>query len=160
MKPFTMHAVLKYRQQLEDVARQNVHRALQQAARLQEALLRSEEELTGLHRDLQQESKKGITSDRLLLFERRMHLVQNEIIRRRKDFDKHQLMVTKKRQQLVNASKDRKVMEKLQEQQNAAFRKSLARKEAAMLDEIAVLSHGRQGNSDTSALHDNENQRP
>jgi flagellar protein FliJ len=159
MKPFTMHAVLKYRQQLEDVARQNMHRALQQAARLQEALFRSEEELAGLHQDLQQESAQGTTADRLLLYERRMQLVQNEITRRQKDFDKHQLMVTKKRQQLVKASKDRKIMEKLQEQQNATFRKSLARKEAAMLDEIAVLSHGRQGNSDTSATNDNEDQR-
>ncbi|MBM9537432.1 flagellar export protein FliJ [Desulfobulbus alkaliphilus] len=150
MKPFTMHAVLKYRQQLEDVARKNLHRALEQATRLEEALLRSQDELAALHKDLRRESEHGTNSDRLLLFERRIRLVQEEIIRRQKDFDKHQIMVTKKRQQLVSASKDRKVMEKLREQQNTAFRNSLARKEAAMLDEIAVLSHGRQGDSGTS----------
>ena len=155
-----MHAVLKYRKQLEDVARQNVHRALKQAARLQEALFRSEEELANLHQDLHRESEQGTTADRFLLYERRIQLVQNEIIRRQKDYDKHQLIVTKKKQQLVNASKDRKVIEKLQEQQNAGFRKSLARKEAAMLDEIAVLSHGRQENWDTSVLNDSEDQRP
>ena len=160
MKPFTMHAVLKYRQQLEDVALQQMHRALEQAAQLQEALSRSEEALATLHQDLQRESEQGTTSDRLLLFERRIQLIQEEIIRRRNDLDKHQLMVTKRRQQLVKTSKDRKVMEKMQEKQNAAFRKNLARKEAAVLDEIAVLSHGRQGVLDTSGKNDIEDQRP
>ena len=35
MKPFTMHAVLNYRQQLEDSARQALYQALEVEARLQ-----------------------------------------------------------------------------------------------------------------------------
>jgi flagellar FliJ protein len=49
--------------------------------------------------------------------------------------------VEKKRQHLLQASKNRKIIEKLEEQQNAAYKKHLDKLEAGMLDEIAVLSH-------------------
>ena len=158
MKPFSMHAVLKYRQQLEDVARQNMHRALEQETRLRDALIRSQEELASLHRDLQRESAVGTTADRFLLFEYRIDLVKEQIIRRQNDLDKQQVQVAKKRQHLVKTSKDKKIMEKLQEQQNAAFKTSLAHREAAVLDEIAVLSHGRQVDPDTPGTNDPENE--
>ena len=47
-------------------------------------------------------------------------------------------------QSLLKASKDRKIIEKLEEQQNAAYKKYLEKLEAGMLDEIAVLSRERQ----------------
>ena len=48
------------------------------------------------------------------------------------------------KQHLVKTSKDRKIMEKLREQQNAAHAKYLEKKESGMLDEIAVLAHARK----------------
>lgn len=144
MKPFTMHAVLKYRRQLEDSARQGLYQALEVEARLQAMLFQAEEELTGLYTSLQLDKEQGTTVDRLLLFEHRIDLVKQQVETRRNDLEKQQVQVAQKRQQLVNASKGRKVMEKLQEQQNAAFAKFLEKKELGMLDEIAVLSHERK----------------
>jgi len=144
MKPFTMHAVLKYRRQLEDAARQALYQALEVEARLQEALLLAEGELTGLYAGLQRDKEQGTTVDRLLLFEYRIDLVKQQVEQRRQDLEKQQTLVTQKRQQLVKASKGRKIMEKLEEQQNAAYAKFLEKKELAMLDEIAVLSHERK----------------
>ena len=144
MKPFTMHAVLKYRRQLEDSARQGLYQALEAEARLQEILYQAEEELTGLYASLQLDKEQGTTVDRLLLFEHRIDLVKQQVETRRTDLEKQQLQVANKRQQLVNASKGKKIMEKLQEQQNAAFAKYLEKKELGMLDEIAVLSHERK----------------
>lgn len=144
MKPFTMHAVLKYRRQLEDSARQGLYQALEVEARLQEMLFQAEEELTGLYTSLQLDKEQGTTVDRLVLFEHRIDLVKQQVETRRSDLEKQQVQVANKRQQLVNASKGRKIMEKLQEQQNAAFAKFLEKKELGMLDEIAVLSHERK----------------
>lgn len=144
MKPFTMHAVLKYRQQLEDVALQSLHQALEVEARLHEALLQAEAELTELYSGLQQDKNQGTTVDRLLLFDNRIELVKQQVELRRNDLEKQQVQVANKRQQLVKASKGRKIMEKLQEQQNAAYAKYLEKKELGMLDEIAVLSHERK----------------
>lgn len=144
MKPFTMHAVLKYRHQLEDVALQSLHQALEVEARLHEALLQAEAELTELYSGLQQDKNQGTTVDRLLLFDNRIELVKQQVELRRNDLEKQQIQVANKRQQLVKASKGRKIMEKLQEQQNAAYAKYLEKKELGMLDEIAVLSHERK----------------
>jgi flagellar FliJ protein len=143
MKPFTLHAVLKYRHQLENVALQSLHQALEVEARLREALVQAEAELTELYSGLQQDKNQGTTVDRLLLFDNRFELVKHQVELRQNDLEKQQVQVANKRQQLVKASKGRKIMEKLQEQQNAAYAKYLEKKELSMLDEIAVLSHER-----------------
>ncbi|MCL2457641.1 MAG: flagellar FliJ family protein [Desulfobulbus sp.] len=143
MKPFSMHAVVKYRQQLEDTARQSMYHALETEARLQEALLRTEKELAELYADLRQEQEQGTTVDRLRLFESRIDLVRRELETRQNELIKQQALVAKRRQMLVKRSKDKKIIEKLREQQNAAYAVFLEKKQLAMLDEIAVLSYER-----------------
>lgn len=144
MKPFALHAVLKYRRQLEDSAQQQLFQALEVEARLQETLFQVEAELADLYAGLQQDKEQGTTVDRLVLFGYRIDLVKDQVKLRRAELHKQQTQVAKKRQLLVKASKDRKVIEKLQEQQNAAYKLYVEKKEAAMLDEIAVLSHERK----------------
>lgn len=144
MKPFTLDAVLKYRGQLEDLARQRLYQALEVEARLLEALDKVSTELAGLHQGLQRDQEQGTTIDRLILFHHRIDLVAKEVDRCQAELNKQQIQVAKKRQQLIKTSKDKKVMEKIREQQNAAYAKYLDKKEAGMLDEIAVLSHARK----------------
>ena len=144
MKPFTMHAVLKYRQQLEDAAKQRLYQAMEVAARMQEALLQVKEELAELYKNLQMDKEQGTTVDRLILFDHRIEVVKELAVLRENELKKQQVQVAQKRQQLVKASKDRKIMEKLREQQNAAYAHYLEKKETIMLDEIAVLSYARK----------------
>jgi flagellar FliJ protein len=144
MKPFTLHAVLKYRRQLEDKALQALNRELQVEARLQGKLLQAEQELADLYSDQQSDQAQGTFVDRLILYNQRIDLVKNTVAQCQKAVEKQQIQVAKKRQTLVKASKDRKIIEKLEEQQNAAYRKHLEKLEASMLDEIAVLSHERR----------------
>lgn len=143
MKSFNMHAVLKYRKQLEDNARQQLYQALELEARLLEATMQTEAALSDLCLDAQRDKEQGTSVDRMLLFEYRIDLVKQQLEDHRSDLEKQQAQVSIKRQQLVKASKDRKVMEKLKEQQNTAHARYLDKKEMAMLDEIAVLSHER-----------------
>lgn len=144
MTPFTMHAVLKYRQQLEDVARQRLYQAMEEEVRMQKELLQINEELTDLYRGLQKDKEQGTTVDRLILFDHRIEVVQEQVVLRQTELKKQQVQVANKRQLLVKASKDRKIMEKLREQQNAAYAQYLEKKETIMLDEIAVLSYARK----------------
>jgi flagellar FliJ protein len=144
MKPFALHAVLKYRRQLEDAAQKRLFQAQEAEAKLKEALLRVEEELAELYTGLHRENEQGITVDRLVLFNHRIDLVKEQTARRKTELEKQQIQVAQKRQQLIKASKDRKIIEKLEEQQNAAYKQYIEKKEAGMLDEIAVLSHERK----------------
>jgi len=144
MKPFSMQAVVKYRQQLEDSARQAMYHALETEARLQEALFQTEKVLTELYVDLQRDQEQGTTVDRLRLFESRIDLVRRELETRQNELAKQQALVAKRRQMLVKRSKDKKIIEKLREQQNAAYAKFMEKKQLAVLDEVAVLSYGRK----------------
>jgi len=144
MKPFTLHAVLKYRHQLEDRALQSLAQALQVEARLREELHQVEQDLAELYTGLQRDKEQGTTVDRLILFDQRIDLVKTQVAERKTAVEKQQVQVNKRRQQLLKASKDRKVIEKLKEQQNAAYKHHLDKLEASMLDEIAVLSHERR----------------
>jgi flagellar export protein FliJ len=144
VKPFTMHTVLRYRRQLEDLAQQTLHQALEAEARLQEMVQQTDKELTGLYADLQRDWEQGTTVDRLSLFESRINLVRQDLKSQQDALAEQQDQVTQKRKILVKKSKDRKIIEKLQEQQNAAYADFLKGKERAMLDEIATLSHERR----------------
>ena len=144
MKPFALGAVLKYRKQLEDLARQQLYQAVMAEARLLDALHAVQEDLTGLYAGLAADQERGTTVDRLILYDHRIALVKEQMQLRKKELQKQQVQVEKKRQALIKASKDRKVMEKLREQQTAAHKRYLEKKEANMLDEIAVLSHERK----------------
>ena len=53
MKPFALHSVLRYRRQLEDAARRELHRALQAEARLLETLARVQADLAELYAGLE-----------------------------------------------------------------------------------------------------------
>jgi len=142
LKPFTMDSVLTYRQQLEDAARQELFRALEQKAGLRRQLRRVEDELTTLYRNLEQE-RKATTAQRLIMYERRIHIVRERLARLEEEMDRQQERVRQRRRHLLKASQERKVLEKLREQQNRNYRNHLNRKEAQMLDEIAVLFHER-----------------
>ena len=141
MKPFTLHAVSKFRSQLETKALQELALAMKKEQELYEAYEATNQELNSLYAGLQHDKKQGTTVDRLLMFDQRIDLVQEVLHKRKKALEKQRGQVAKKRQHLLLASKNRKIIEKLEEQQNAAYKKHLERLEAGMLDEIAVLSH-------------------
>lgn len=143
MKPFSMEPVLKYRKRLEDQARQELYQALEEEAEIFGRCTQTKAELELLCDGLQHDREHGTTVDRLTLFENRIVIVQELLHSVQDELSRSQERVSNKRQKLIQASKDRKVLEKLKEQQNASYKKYLDKKEAVMLDEIAVLFYDR-----------------
>lgn len=143
MKPFTMEPVLKYRRRLEDQARQELYQALEKEAEIFSRCNLIKNELAHLFTSLQEDRNQGTTVDRLTLFENKIVIVQEQLQAVEKELESIRETVSQKRQLLVQSSKDRKVLEKLKEQQNASYKKYLDKKEANMLDEIAVLFYDR-----------------
>ncbi|HEB68228.1 MAG TPA: flagellar export protein FliJ [Desulfobulbus sp.] len=143
MKPFSMEPVLRYRQQLEDEARQKLFAALKKEEDIQTELRHTTDTLSALYADLTLERTRGTTVDRLLLFENRIVINQEQIDRLEGDLAKQKKVVERRRRHLLQTSKDKKALEKLKERQNLSYKKYKDKKEAAMLDEIAILRHGR-----------------
>jgi len=143
VKPFAMDSVLKYRQQLEDAARQELFKAQEKETALRLRLREAEEELETLYRNLEQERRDATTAERLILYERRIGIVRERVAALADKVAGQQERVRRRRRHLLKASQERKVLEKLREQQNRNYRNHLEKKEALMLDEIAVLFHER-----------------
>ena len=61
-----MESVLKYRQQLEDIARQKLFKTLEEEANLLNIITATESQLASLYKDLEAERQQGTTVDRLI----------------------------------------------------------------------------------------------
>ncbi len=143
MKPFTLNTVLNYRVQLEKMAQ---NRLLLAEKKRTEILVQLQEKQTlfqKLIRESAQRQSEGIEVVELIRYEERIEFVKNELAALQKVLAERDEAVRKERENTLQKSKERKVMEKLKEKQDAAWQFYLDKKEAAMLDEIAVIFHER-----------------
>lgn len=141
MQPFKLDAVIKFRKQLEDTARQNLFTALEKETEAQAIRTRHQQDRDHLYLRLQQEKEQGTTAPRLIMLENRIALVKEQVSAADQGVQKAEREVESKRKALLKASQDRKVIEKMKEKQNNAYQEHLNKKELAMLDELAVLFH-------------------
>ncbi len=144
MKPFSMEPVLRFRQQLEDEARQKLFTSKKKESEISRQLENAQNTFADLINNFEREKKEGTTIDRLLLYENRILLNREELVELQKKLADQQKEVARRRRRLLQASQEKKALEKLKEKQNLAYKQYKERQEAAMLDEIAVLRHGRQ----------------
>jgi flagellar protein FliJ len=143
MKPFSLNSVLKYRVQLEKIAKNRLYEAEKKRA---EALLQLQQEETifrTLISDLAGLQSQGMDVDEMIRYEERITLIKYEVNNLRTTLAEREKAVLVERENTLHKSKERKVMEKLKERQDIAWQQYLNKKEAAMLDEIAVIFHER-----------------
>lgn len=140
MKPFAfqLQPVLRHREILEDRARQDLAEALGRERELQERLERRRAELAALREELQTRQAHGIAVQDLLLFEesiahrgRLLSVLMREAEEARRE-------VERRREALAEASRDRRLLEKLREKKKEEHGREMARRETIQLDEIAL----------------------
>jgi flagellar protein FliJ len=143
MKPFSLDTVLKYRIQLEKIAMNRLYAAEKKRA---EALLQLQQKETAcksLINDLATFQSQGMNVVEMIRYEERIDVEKNELDILKITLAEKKEKVLRERENTIKRSTDRKVMEKLKEKQNAAWQHYLNKKEAALLDEIAVIFHER-----------------
>lgn len=141
MKPFTLDTVLDFRKQSEDIAKNALIKAQQAEAVVIKQLREKEAESSSLISSLDAMMQQGMAVEDHILFEQRIAYVANQLTEIRSALDERKQLVERRKQILIAKSKERKIMEKLKEKKNAAYQKYLDKKEAAVLDEIAVLRY-------------------
>ena len=141
MQPFKLDTVLNIRRQAEDKARQFLFAAMEKEQEADRVLRERKGELEDLYQTLQRHYSLGTSVPQLELIENWISVVKQNIIQAEKNVIAAQRQTENRRQKLLKASKDTKIMEKMKEQQNNAYREHLNKKERAMLDELAVLHH-------------------
>lgn len=143
-KPFTLETVLKYRKRQENIAQENFIQAKLAAEKAFQALESAKNDLNLLIITLEEKQQNGILAMDLARFEERLQYARTQIKLLLDSYEKKQATVKNKRLLLLEKSRNHKVLDTLKEQQNRTWKSYLDKKEAAMLDEIAILRHDRE----------------
>ena len=141
MKPFSLDTVLNYRKRLEDIAKNRLFEAQSELHKVQEKLTQEETSYAELIITLERRQTEGMEILDLIRYEDQILFTKNRIIAIKKTLAEKISRVAAEREHLIQRSKERKIMEKLKEKQNASWREHLDKKEAALLDEIAIIFH-------------------
>lgn len=139
---FKLQAVLKYRQSLEDQAQQILATSLQRQSDLKNQLQEKKQRLQRLDRELKIRQVDGLTVAEMDLYESQIQHHRRSIEDIQNQLHRLDQQIDFERKELLHAARERQVMEKLKDKQEAEYQQELSRKERAMLDEISLRSKG------------------
>lgn len=142
-KPFTLDIVLNYRKRLEDVAKNRFFEAKKIHAIIQEKLICEKNNLTTVILECEELQVNGVEITKLILFEEKISVARRNILAIEKNVHEKLKLVDQEKTNLLQRSREYQVMERLKVEQNTSWRQYLDKKEAAMLDEVAVMRHGK-----------------
>ena len=142
-KPFTLDTVLNYRKRLEDVAKNRFFEAKKIHTIIQEKFICEKDNLSAVILECDELQANGVEITKLILFEDKISTSQKNIRAIKKNVQEKFKLVEQEKTNLLQRSREYQVMERLKVEQNASWRQYLDKKEAAMLDEVAVMRHGK-----------------
>ncbi len=140
--PFKLQSVLNYRQRLEDQAQQVLARTLQHQVKLQEQIAQCRQQLDSCAAEVQRRQQEGLSIAELTMYEDQIRHLRQLQVRYHGQLKKLNDQIDRERAALLTAARERQVMEKLKEKQEAEYRRELDRKEREMLDEISLRPKG------------------
>ena len=143
-KPFSLDTVLKVRKRKEDLAQQKLQQALAVQKEVENKILAARLDQQEVIRTLEIKQQEGMLAVELGRFEERIAYSHGEIESLEQLLSEKKKICENKRNLLIERSRDYKVLAELKERQNQAWKKYIDKKEANMLDEIAILHHDRR----------------
>ncbi len=141
MKPFRLNAVLNYRKRLQDIAQNRLFEAKQIQQIIKNRLDSEKNILSELIIESERMQVEGIIISELIRYEERITFLKGTIRAIEKTLRDKTELVQKEQQNLVQRSKEHQILKRLKEQQDKEWKAYLHKKEAAVLDEIAILRH-------------------
>ncbi len=93
---------------------------------------------------LAERQNNGMPVEELIRFEEHIIFLKTKIVALAEKVEDADEVVLRAKTHVLNKSKEKQIMEKLRDRQNLAWKLHLDKKETAMLDEIAVMSHDRK----------------
>lgn len=145
-KPFTLGTILKHRKRQENIAQENFFQAQKAFNRAIEIMEEIKHDLNWLIDLLENKQQIGIFATELEQFEERILYCREQLLLQKKIVAEKQNALKKRRLDLLHKAREHKALNTLKEKQNRTWKTYLDKKEAAMLDEIAILRHNREIN--------------
>ncbi|MBE0585820.1 MAG: flagellar export protein FliJ [Desulfofustis sp.] len=144
MKPFALETVLNHRKRLLNLARGRFAEAQSEYNGVKMQVESCVAERSRLIATLDDIQRNGIAIDEHIRYSNRIDLLKTELERLQRRLQKKHEIVLRERTHLLQKSKEHRVLEKLKQRQDAQWQQFLDRKEAKLLDEVAILSRNRK----------------
>ena len=140
---FGLQQVLNYRKEIEKARKLEFTVAKNELETAADRLLREEDKARQLSEELTGKQAVGMLAYELQLYSDFSRKQRDQIVLQRETVDYLDQMVSEKREELMSAAKDKKVLETYKDKQVKAHRQDLAEKERLFLEEIAIQGNGR-----------------
>lgn len=142
-KGFDLHQVLNYRTNLERVRKQEFAVARQDLDHASTKLAREQDEAAALARDFAERNGQLNSVVELQLYADFFARKRHEIKEQQEQVAALDRILESRREELVLATQEKKVLESLKEKKDHEVRQEQQRKERDFLDEISVQKKGR-----------------
>ncbi|MDD2365548.1 MAG: flagellar export protein FliJ [Desulfuromonadaceae bacterium] len=137
-KNFELEQVLIYRREMEKLRKQELAAAKYVLEKANQELEREKELVGLLGQEFKLCQKNLVCIDDVRMYSDFFSRKRNEIRQQKENIENLDQVMNEKRSGLMEASKDKKVLESLKEKKAAIFRQTMAAKEQSFLDEISI----------------------
>lgn len=145
-EPFRLGSVLDFRKREENLAQEQLVRAKLAVQEAEKHIKNAEQKQHHLLSSLEEKQKLGLLAIEQARFEEHIRYNESKIESLKNILRKKAAIVQRNHAALIKKSNEFTVLDKLREQQDKTWKDYLAKKEADMLDETAILRHDRKSN--------------
>ncbi len=141
---FKLQPVLHHRRKKEDIFKKELA-DIKRLFEIEKSILEKlERRLTNLHTELRGKQRSSLDPSEAVAYSNYIDRVEQEIELQMIKLTNIANDVKRAQERLIEASKDKKILEKLYDKQYEEFKKELERIEQGLIDEIATIRHNRR----------------
>lgn len=137
-KTFDLEQVLMYRREMEKLRKQDLIVAKHHLELANQELQREENLVSLLGQEFNRTQQELVCIDDVRMYADFFSRKREEIKQQKEQIENLDQVMNEKRFDLMEASKDKKVLESLKEKKNAEFKQMMATRERNFLDEISI----------------------
>ena len=138
MYKFSLEPVLRHRKLIEEDLQKEFGVLKRQLFDEKERLSHFEQVRNRFSGELQQEQVKSISASDILLYANFIQQVSKEIERQSEKILEAEKNVDEKREELIGAMKNRKIIDRLKEKGIKAYVQAMSKKEQSLINEVAI----------------------
>lgn len=147
MYQFTMEPLLNHRKSKENKLRKEWEVCKKCLIEENRRLKTYKKEINRVFGEMQQKQKEGITASENLLYFDFMDSLSRDLDKQKQKLSEVEKKYNQKRESLIEAVKDRKMLEKLKEKEFFEYSREIKKKEQEFINEVAVSQFNRRMSS-------------
>lgn len=147
---FRLQPVLKYREHLENVARQEYVEAYMAVQAAQEEIVQMEQEYQIQADDVEQKTRNGISAPLFRQYNEYLESIERDILLKRKEHEQLKRVMAVKQQALTKKSVEKKVIERLREKKRSEYVDEFQAEEQKRSDDVSSLKKAREASENIS----------